>query len=117
VKKESKIGSIYSSGVASRGKILYWKRVLIVDDNADSLATFKFGIENATKIGNKRITVDAYNDPRIALLDFQPNLYNLLLSDINMPYTDGFQLSERILDIDINVKISFMSAGEINYEA
>ena len=34
-----------------------------------------------------------------------------------MPYIDGFQLAERILEIDINVKICFMSAGEINRDA
>lgn len=30
---------------------------------------------------------------------------------------DGFQLSERILEIDINIKICFMSSGEINRDA
>jgi two-component SAPR family response regulator len=34
-----------------------------------------------------------------------------------MPSVNGFQLSERILDIDINVKICFMSSGEINRDA
>jgi two-component SAPR family response regulator len=34
-----------------------------------------------------------------------------------MPYMNGFELSERILDIDINVKICFMSSGEINRDA
>jgi two-component SAPR family response regulator len=34
-----------------------------------------------------------------------------------MQYIDGFQLSERILEIDSNVKICFMSAGEINRDA
>jgi two-component SAPR family response regulator len=45
----------------------------------------------------------------VALSEFKPNFYDLLLIDINMPYMDGFQLSERILDIDINVKICYMS--------
>jgi len=118
VTKESRMEWIYSSGTASKeDKALFWKRILVVDDDADSLASFKFGVENATKNSNKRISVDAYNDPRSALLDFQPNLYDLLLIDINMPYIDGFQLSEKILDIDINVKICFMSAGEINRDA
>ena len=56
-------------------------------------------------------------NPVIALSKFEPNFYDLLLVDINMPYMDGFQLSERILDIDINVKICYMSAGEINRDA
>jgi len=118
VTKESKNGRIHSSGIASTGGIEpFWKRILVVDDDTDIITTFKFGIENATKIGNKRIVIDAYNDPRIALLDFRPNLYDLLLIDINMPYIDGFQLSERILDIDINVKICFISSAEVNCDA
>jgi DNA-binding response OmpR family regulator len=111
VMKESKIGRIYSSGVA---KERYWKRILMVDDDTDIITTFKFGIEYAI---NKKIAVDTYNDPRIALLDFKPNFYDLLLIDINMPYMNGFQLSERILETDINVKICFMSSGEINRDA
>jgi two-component SAPR family response regulator len=118
VTNKSKIGSIYSSAVASReDKQQYWKRILVVDDDADSLASFKFGIENTTKSSGNRILVDAYKDPRMALLDFQPNFYDLLLTDINMSYMNGFQLTERILNIDINVKICFMSSGEINRDA
>jgi two-component SAPR family response regulator len=115
VKKDSKNGRISSSGFAS-GEV-YWKRILIVDDDTDIVTTFKFGIENATKTSSKRIVVDAYNDPRKALSDFQPNFYDLLLIDINMSYMNGFQFSERILDIDINVKICYMSSGEINRDA
>nr|WP_236561739.1 response regulator [Nitrososphaera sp. AFS] len=86
---------------------------MIVDDNPDITNTFKVGIENASK----SVAVHTHNDPRIALLDFEPNFYDLLLIDIDMPYIDGFHLSERILEIDINVKICFMSAGEINRDA
>jgi two-component SAPR family response regulator len=91
----------------------YWKGILIVDNSADITTTFKVGIENASK----SIAVHTHNDPRKALLDFEPNFYDLLLIDINMPYMNGFQLSERILESDINVKICFMSAGEINRDA
>jgi two-component SAPR family response regulator len=77
----------------------------------------KLAIENANESSARRIVVNTYNDPRLVLLDFEPNLYDLLLVDINMPYIDGFQLSEGILSIDLNVKICFMSAGEINRDA
>ena len=40
--------------------------------------------------------------------------YDLLLVDINMPHMNGFELCEKILVIDINVRICFMSAVEIN---
>ncbi len=100
-----------SSGVVSREEQKkYWKRILIVDDDPDIATTFKVGIENASK----SIAVHTHNDPRKALLDFEPNFYDLLIIDINMPYMDGFQLSERILEVDINVKICFMSSGEVS---
>ncbi len=115
--KESRIDRRTSSSDVGNREDKYWKRILIVDDETDITTTFKLIIENASKISSRRIVVDTYNDPRVALLDFQPNFYDLSLIDINLPYIDGFQLSERILSIDLNVKICFMSAGEINREA
>jgi DNA-binding response OmpR family regulator len=53
----------------------------------------------------------------MALSGFKPNFYDLLLVDINMPRMNGFELSEMILAIDINVRICFMSSGEINRKA
>jgi DNA-binding response OmpR family regulator len=53
----------------------------------------------------------------LALLEFKPVFYDLLLIDINMPYMNGFELCEKILAIDINVKVCFMSSAEINREA
>ena len=38
-----------------------------------------------------KVAVHTHNDSRKALLDFEPNFYDLLLIDINMPYMDGFQ--------------------------
>jgi two-component SAPR family response regulator len=92
---------------------------LIVDDNADVTITFKAGIEesNNNNDANKRIEVYTSNNPVVALSEFKPNFYDLLLVDINMPHMNGFELSEKILAIDINVKICFMSSGEINREA
>ncbi len=57
------------------------------------------------------------NDPVVALSDFKPNFYDLLLVDINMTHMNGFELCEKIFDIDINVRVCFMSTGEINREA
>jgi DNA-binding NtrC family response regulator len=116
--KEFKQGKSPSSDVITRkSKTQYWKRVLIVDDDYDITTTFKLGIEITQVKTKKKIEVHTYNDPRAALLDFEPNFYDLLLVDINMPHIDGFQLSERILKIDINVKICYMSSGEINRDA
>jgi DNA-binding response OmpR family regulator len=34
-----------------------------------------------------------------------------------MPYMNGFELCTEILKVDLNVKICFMSGGEVNHEA
>jgi DNA-binding response OmpR family regulator len=92
---------------------------LIVDDESDPTITFKGGIEDRNKnnYADKRIGVYTSNDPVVALSEFKPNFYDLLLVDINMPHINGFELCEKIFDIDINVKVCFMSSGEINREA
>jgi len=92
---------------------------IIVDDDADVSFTFKAGIEenNNNNNANKRIEVYTSDNPMVALSEFKPNFYDLLLVDINMPHMNGFELCEKILAIDINVKVCFMSSVEINREA
>jgi two-component SAPR family response regulator len=90
---------------------------LIIDDDADVTITFKAGIEDINNDANKRIEVYTSNNPVVALSEFKPNFYDLLLVDIYLPYMNGFELCEKILAIDINVKVCFMSSGEINREA
>jgi DNA-binding response OmpR family regulator len=85
--------------------------ILIIDDEFDTTLTFKSALKH---YGFK---VDVYNDPLLALSDFKPNFYDLLLIDINMPDMNGFELCERLLKIDANPKICFMSSGQINQEA
>jgi CheY-like chemotaxis protein len=97
----------------------FWKRILIVDDDVDVTTTFKAAIEDSNngKDVNKRIEVFTANDPVVALSEFKPNFYDLLLLDINMPRMNGFELCEKIFAIDINVRVCFMSSAEINREA
>ena len=74
------------------------------------LQTFKASLES----NNREFEVYTYNDPLVALLEFKPNFYDLLLIDINLPYMNGFELSEMILKLDVNVKVCFMSAEEVS---
>jgi len=62
---------------------------------------------------DRRFEVYTYNNP-LEALEFKPNLYDLLLTDINMPYINGFELSEKILELDLTVRVCFMSAAEVN---
>jgi two-component SAPR family response regulator len=95
----------------------HWKRILIVDDNVDITISFKTAIEDNNATLTNKIEVHTSNNPVIALSEFKPNFYDLLLVDINMPHMNGFELSEKVLAIDINVRICFMSSGEINRKA
>ena len=97
----------------------FWKRILIVDDDVDVTTTFKLAIEDSNDNidVNKRIEVYISNDPVLALSEFKPNIYDLLLIDINMPHMNGFELCEKILAININTKVCFMSSVAINSEA
>ena len=78
---------------------------------------FKVGIEDSNTNTNRKIEVYTSNNPVIALSEFKPNFYDLLLVDIEMPHMNGFELCEKILAIDINVKVCYMSSAEIHREA
>ena len=56
-------------------------------------------------------------NPVTALVEFTPNFYDLLLIGVNMPLLDGFQLAQNLLRRDLNVKVYFITAGEINMDA
>ena len=100
-----------------------YKRILIVDDEPDIAMTLKIGLESNNDRSDysdkKKIKFEVYSytDPVEALSNFKPNFYDLLLVDITMPIMNGFELCEKLLPLDINVRICFMSAGEINQEA
>ena len=66
------------------------KRVLIVDDEVDITTVFKLGLEKADFV------VDAYTDPVLALSEYKPDMYDLLLFDIKMPKMDGFELYKKL---------------------
>jgi DNA-binding response OmpR family regulator len=52
----------------------------------------------------------------LALSNFRPGLYDLLLLDIKMPKMNGFDLYQKMNEIDSNVKICFLTASELFYE-
>ena len=54
-------------------------RILIVDDEPDIARLFKLGLER-----EGGFEVDVYNDPMIALSNYRPGIYVLLLLDIKM---------------------------------
>ena len=85
----------------------FWKRILIVDDDADTTITFKEVIEDSNKNSvNKKIEVHTSNNPVVALSEFKPNFYDLLLVDINMPHmNDEQKLSPLLKPVNENYAI------------
>ena len=95
------------------------KRILIVDDDPDITFTFKMAFEEANQIGGNKTSfhVNAYNDPIVAISEFKPDFYDLMLIDINMPKMNGFDFCVKVFEVDINPRVCFMSSGLINQEA
>jgi two-component system catabolic regulation response regulator CreB/two-component system response regulator ChvI len=95
------------------------KRILIVDEDPDVTLTFKAAFKEANRINGNRnfFQVQTYNDPVRALSEFKPDLYDLMLVDINMPKMNGFEFALKIMEVDANPRICFMSSGLINQEA
>ena len=83
-----------------------------MDDNSDVAFSLRLELES-----DKMMQIFSYDNPVQALVDFKPNFYDLLLVDINMPLMDGFELCKKLLEKDINIRVCFMTAGEINMEA
>jgi len=88
------------------------KRFPILDDDPDITLAFKAGLEDYGSFD-----VYAHTNPLEALSRFKPNFYDLLLLDINIPKMNGFELCKRILEIDVNVRICFITAGDTNIDA
>jgi DNA-binding response OmpR family regulator len=84
-------------------------KVLIVDGELDINMSFKL------TLGNAGFIVDVYNDPLIALSKFKPIYYDLLILDIEMPKMNRFELYTEIQKIDNQVKVCFITAGEMYY--
>jgi two-component system, OmpR family, response regulator ChvI len=86
-------------------------RILIIDDEEDITSILKKGLE---KYGYE---IDVFNDPLLALSSFRAGSYDLILLDIRMPKMDGFELYQRITQLDSKTKVCFMTAFEVYYDA
>jgi DNA-binding response OmpR family regulator len=86
------------------------KKILIVDDEPDVTLTFKVILQG---IG---FTVDTYEDPLVALSNFRPGFYDLVILDIKMQKMNGFELYSEMLKMDNQVRICFIMAGEMYYD-
>ena len=82
------------------------KRILFVDDEPDMTMIFRMALERAG------FDVDTFNDPVLAIRNFRPKLYDLVLLDIIMPGIDGFDLYKQIKKLEPDVLVFFLTASE-----
>jgi CheY-like chemotaxis protein len=85
-------------------------RLLLVDNEPDNTSVLSMGLED------EGFNVDAFNDPILALSNFKPNYYSLVILDINMPKMNGYDLYKEIRKLDNKVKICFLTASELYNE-
>jgi DNA-binding response OmpR family regulator len=86
------------------------KKILIVDDEPDVSTVLKKVFNQSGFIAN------SYDDPILALENFNAGSYDLILLDIKMPEMDGFHLYREMKKIDNKVKVCFLTASEMYYE-
>jgi DNA-binding response OmpR family regulator len=85
-------------------------KILVVDDEPD----LTFGCSMTLEM--EGFEVDTFNDPLLALSNFKPNTYNLVLLDVKMPKMDGFTLYNEIKKRDAKANVCFLTASELYYE-
>jgi CheY-like chemotaxis protein len=85
------------------------KKILIVDDEPDVTFTIRVIL---TSNGYR---VDAFEDAEEALKNFRKEAYFLAFLDIKMPKMNGFDLYKKLVEIDRNLKVCFLTAlGEFD---
>jgi CheY-like chemotaxis protein len=88
------------------------KRILVVDDEKDNAEVFSMALEDTGLF-----EVDSFTDPILGLSSFKSSTYDLAILDIKMPKMNGFELYERMKNIDNKIKICFLTAfGEGYHE-
>ncbi len=74
---------------------------MVIDDDKDVVITLKTILEqtdddNEKQGISKEFEVDLFNSPEVALSNFKPGQYDLLLFDIVMRQMNGFELHTQL---------------------
>ena len=102
------------------------KKILIVDDDPDITFSLKKALEeyNGDEQQKKNggglfeLVVDTFTNPADVVSNYnQPGMYDLLIIDIVMPKMNGFELYEKVKEIDDKAKACFITAHQVYYES
>ena len=79
-------------------------RIMIVDDEQEIARLFTIALQD------NGFVVDVFNDPLSAISNYKARYYDLLLLDIKMPNMSGFELYQKIKNIDDKAQVCFITA-------
>jgi len=85
--------------------------IIVIDDDVGTALFFKICLEDE---GHQ---VSIFNDPSSLLEEFEPGMYDLLITDIRMPRINGFELASRIRNMDSKIRICLATAFEEYYQS
>jgi CheY-like chemotaxis protein len=85
------------------------KKIFVVDDEPDVTFTIR------VILTSNGYQVDSFEDAEQALNHFRKEEYFLAFLDIKMPKMNGFELYKKLLEIDKDIKVCFLTAlGEFD---
>jgi DNA-binding response OmpR family regulator len=99
------VGDEYTSNPSKNNR----KKILFVDDDPDTTWISKTSLEC------NGFEVQAFESPMSVLENFKPGSYDLLLIDIKMREMDGFELYDRLRNMDNNINVCFLTAAQEYY--
>jgi CheY-like chemotaxis protein len=85
-------------------------KIMVVDDDEEMLAVL------TTILERNAYEVDAFADPREALLRYRQGEYSLVISDFKMPHMNGFELCRAIVKLDASARLCLLTAFEITMQ-
>lgn len=84
---------------------------MLVDDEEDVVMSISAGLEH------NGFRVDGFTNSKLALKSFEKGKYEMIIVDVRMPGIGGFELYEKLEEIDPNVKVCFITGFDFNYLA
>ncbi len=85
-------------------------RILSIDDEDFILETLE---EMMTELG---VEISCHKSPESGIKDFEENTYNAVLTDLEMPEMDGFEVARRIKAIKPDIPVILASGWPIDIE-
>ena len=88
-------------------------RILIVDDDPGITKSFGLALEDS-RLFEK---VELCDDPMLALSNFRPDTYDIVLLDVKMSDLNGFELCNKLREIDNKIRVLFITPQDIDHSA